>query len=270
MSKFGKLSLALCCMIWMPQFISAQSEYKVVTVSNPGTISGSVKWTGPEPHGLTLAVSKDQQVCDPDSHKTRDLHRLMVGPQGGVANTVVYLKDVTSGKAFDFPEQRSFLDQKRCEYEPHVLLVQRSTTLKMQSSDAVLHTVHMEGAATYNLPFPFPNQVMSRQMQTAGVVHVKCNGGHTWMNAEVFVVDHPYYAVTDENGKYQITGVPPGEYEIVAWHEGWGVARQESSFDVLTERKVQRPVFTEPKTWEKKINVPASGATNVNFAISDK
>jgi hypothetical protein len=128
----------------------------------------------------------------------------------------------------------------------------------------------MDGAATYNLPFPFPDKVISRDMPTVGLVNLKCNGGHTWMNAEMLVVSHPYYAVTDEAGKFKLSDVPPGKYEIVAWHEGWGVARQEGSFDVLTEKRVQRPIFTEPRTWEKSVGVEPNGTTVVNFVISEK
>jgi hypothetical protein len=64
--------------------------------------------------------------------------------------------------------------------------------------------------------------------------------------------------------------VPPGEYQIVAWHEGWTVTRQEGAFDVLTEKRVERPVFSEPRTWQKSVSVrPNSGAV-VNFVISEK
>src|SRR5713101_1966291 len=244
--------------------------YQVVTVSNGGTITGTVKWSGPMPRLASMPIFKDQQICDPESAKTRDLERLVVGPQEGVANTVVFLKNVSSGKPMDLPEPRRFLDQKHCRYEPHVLLVPATGTLQMRSSDAVLHTIHMDGAATYNLPFPFPDKVISRDMPTVGLVNLKCNGGHTWMNAEMLVVSHPYYAVTDEAGKFKLSDVPPGKYEIVAWHEGWGVARQEGSFDVLTEKRVQRPIFTEPRTWEKSVGVEPNGTTVVNFVISEK
>jgi hypothetical protein len=101
-------------------------------------------------------------------------------------------------------------------------------------------------------------------------VNLKCNGGHVWMNAEVMVVPHPYYVVTDESGKFRLTDVPPGQYTIVAWHEGWNVARQEGSYDVLTEKKVERPIFSEPRTWEKSISVPPSGTAVANFAIGEK
>jgi hypothetical protein len=248
----------------------AQDGYKVIDVSNGGTISGTVKWSGPVPKGVDFPITKDQQVCDPDSQKTTDLERLIVGSQGGVANTVVYLRNVTSGKAMDFPEQRQHLDQKRCRYIPHILLVPEGGNLNMMSSDPILHIVHMDGAATYNLPFPFPNRVSSRQMPEAGLVDLRCNGGHVWMNAEMMVVTHPYYAVTDESGHFELTGVPPGTYQIVAWHEGWMLTGKEQTYDVLTEHSVQRPVFSQPKTWEKSVTVKENGSNTVDFTISAK
>jgi hypothetical protein len=247
-----------------------QDSYQVISVTNGGNITGTVKWAGPQPHLASLPITKDPQICDPESAKTRDLERLIIGPQGGVANTVVYLQNVSHGKAFDLPEQRRFLDQKHCRYEPHILLVPQNTLLEMKSSDATLHTIHMDGAASYNLPFPFPNQVISRPMQSPGLVNLKCNGGHVWMNAEMFVAPHPYYAVTDESGKFALTNVPPGEYVIVAWHEGWSVAREESTFDVLTEKRVQRPVFNAPKTLEKKVTVNSNETATVSFVLSEK
>jgi hypothetical protein len=248
----------------------AQESYQVISVTDGGTISGTVKWSGPQPHLAAFPITKDPQICDPNSQKTRDLERLVIGAQGGVANTVVYLKDVTRGKAFDLPPARQSLDQRHCRYEPHILLVPAKGALQMKSSDATLHTIHMDGAASYNLPFPFPNQTISRDMNTPGLVNLKCNGGHVWMNAEMFVAPHPYYAVTDESGKFELTNVPAGQYEIVAWHEGWEVARHEATFDVLTEKRVQRPVFADPKTWEKKVAVSSSETAVVNFVISEK
>jgi hypothetical protein len=90
------------------------------------------------------------------------------------------------------------------------------------------------------------------------------------MNAEMFVVSHPYYAVTDGSGRFELADVPPGEYTLVAWHEGWTVAREEGAFDVLTERRVQRPIFTAPKTWQKTVKVTANAEAVVNFTISEK
>ena len=248
----------------------AQSDYKVVTVTDGGTISGSVKWSGPVPHAAVFPITKDPQICDPESKKSTDLERLIIGTEGGVANTVVYLKNISSGKAMDLPEQRRHLNQKHCRYVPHILLVPENGTLSMMSSDATLHTVHMDGAATFNLPFPFTDRVTTRTMAYPGLVHLRCNGGHVWMNAEMMVVPHPYYAVTDETGRFEFTDVPPGTYQIVAWHEGWGLLGKEHAYDVLTEHSVERPVFSEPRTWEKSVTVSSNAASTVDFVISNK
>ncbi len=260
----------LLCLLAASIFAAAQSNYKVIAVTDGGTISGTVKWSGPVPHELDYPITKDPQICETDGKKTADLERLIVGPEGGVANTIVYIKNITEGKAMDLPEQRRHLDQKHCRYVPHILLVPEGADLEMQSSDATLHTIHMDGAATFNLPFPFTNQVVSRAMSTPGLVNLHCNGGHVWMNAEMMVVPHPYYAVTDESGRFEFTSVPPGAYQIVAWHEGWGLAGKEQAYDVLTERAVQRPIFTEPKSWEKPVTVNSNGSSSVNFVIGNK
>jgi hypothetical protein len=245
----------------------SQSDYRTIAVTNSGTISGTVKWSGPVPRSLIFPITKDPKICDPDSRKTADLERLIIGPEGGVANTVVYLRNIVSGKAMDLPVQRRHLDQKKCRYIPHILLVPQNGVLGMQSSDATLHTIHMDGAATFNLPFPFPERIISRTMPTAGLVNLRCNGGHVWMNAAMFVAAHPYYAVTDESGRFEFTEVPAGTYQIVAWHEGWGLAGKEQAYDVLTERSVQRPVFTEPRTWEHSVTVRNNELSTVDFLI---
>src|SRR5580658_7462248 len=127
-------------------FAAAQSSYKVILVPDGGTVSGTVRWSGPVPKELDFPVTKDPQICAPDGNKAVSLERLTVGPEGGVANTIVYLKNIAAGKAMDLPEQRRHLDQRHCRYIPHILLVPQNADLQMQSSDSTLHTVHMDGA----------------------------------------------------------------------------------------------------------------------------
>jgi hypothetical protein len=249
---------------------AAQSAYQAIAVTDGGTITGTVKWTGPMPKSAALAINKDPEICDPQSQKKRDLERLIVAANGSVANTVVFLKNVTRGKAMILPEDRQFLDQRNCRYEPHVLLVPADGTLRIKSSDPVLHTVHMSGGADYNLPFPFANQTVSRTMNRTGLVKLRCNAGHVWMNAEMLVVPHPYYAVTNEDGNFRLTDVPPGEYEIEAWHEGWKVVGLGERYDVMTQMRVERPVFSDPMEWTKRVTLPPNGSVTVSFVISDK
>jgi len=249
---------------------SAQSSYQVIAIHNGGSITGTVKWSGPIPRGLDFPINKDPEICDPESRKNVNLERLVLGPDGGVANTIVFLKNISSGKEMNIPEARRSLDQKHCRYEPHILLVPQTAVLQMKSSDHVLHTVHMDGAASFNLPFPFTDRVITRNMNTPGVVNLRCNGGHVWMNAEMMVVPHPYYAVTDQNGRFELADIPPGNYEVVAWHEGWHVLGRENAVDVFTQKAIQRALFSGPRTWERSISVLAGDTALVNFVITDK
>jgi len=86
----------------------------------------------------------------------------------------------------------------------------------------------------------------------------------------MLVVSHPYYSVTDEDGNFKLTDVPPGDYEIEAWHEGWKVTGQGALYDVMTQVRVQRPIFSDPIEWTKKVSVPANGTVEVKFTISDR
>ena len=268
--KFSAAAAILAVALSSSPAARAQSAYQVVEVSDGGTIAGIVKWSGEKPKPISLPITKDANVCDPDKTGTRDLERLEISPEGGVANTVVYLRGVTKGKAWDLPDSRRSLDQKNCRYVPHVSLVQAGGDFGMKSSDPILHTVHMAGAVDYNLPFPMTNVLLTRPMRKSGTVDLKCNAGHIWMNGVIFIVNHPYYAITDEHGMFHLTNVPPGEYEIVAWHEGWRVAREEPVLDVGTQTKTKRLFFTEPLTWEKKVTVAPNGRSTVDFTISER
>ena len=150
------------------------------------------------------------------------------------------------------------------------MLVPKSGDLAMKSSDPILHNIHMTGVALYNLPFPIKDKTIKRPFQRDGVVDLKCDAGHVWMNSELLVVDHPYYAVTDEHGNFKITGVPPGSYTIEAWHESWHVARTETMMDVDSHQQVTRPLFADPLTWDEKVTVSAGAAAKVDFQISEK
>lgn len=250
---------------------AAQADYTPIKVENGGTITGNVKWIGPEPKIPKLPITKNVDVCDPQLQKMRDLERLEINPDGeGVENTVVFLRGVTRGKPMDLPEARQTLNQHTCRYVPHILLVPQGGSLKIESTDPVLHTVQMFGADTNNVPFPFQNQFITVTLQRNGVVELKCNAGHVWMNANLLVVKHPYYAVTDGHGDFKLTDVPPGEYEIVAWHEGWQILSEARVLDVGAQVEVKRPMYSLPVTWTKKVEVKANEPVVVDFSISEK
>jgi hypothetical protein len=261
---------ALFVILLAAHFSSAQTGYRVISVQDGGTIRGSVKWQGPTPHLATYEINKDPQICDPLGQKHRDLERLEISASGGVANTVVYLRNITAGKAMDLPIQRRFLNQKTCRYEPHILLVPTDGTLTVRSSDPILHTVHMSGSADYNLPFTVQGQEISRPMTRPGVVDLRCNAGHVWMNGFAVVATNPYYAVTDGEGNFEMTEVPAGQYEIVAWHEGWRVVGESPVYDVMTQMRVKRPTFSDSIIWSKSVTVTPGGTADVRFTLGEK
>src|SRR5580658_5524991 len=226
-----------------PEVSAGQAAYQVIAVPDGGTIKGTVKWQGAVPH--------------------------LVASNNGVANTVVFLRNITRGKAMDLPAARRFLNQKTCRYEPHILLVPAGAILTVKSSDALLHTVQMSGSADYNLPFTSEGQEITRPMIREGTVNLRCNV-HVWMNGEMIVARHPYYAVTDESGNFELTQVPPGNYEIVAWHEGWRVVGENALYDIATQVRVKRPVFSEPVVWGKSVKVNPHEAAEVNFTLGER
>ena len=140
----------------------------------------------------------------------------------------------------------------------------------MRSLDPLLHTVHMSGSADYNLPFTAAGQTITRPMNREGPVSLRCNAGHVWMNGEMIVARHPYYAVTDEEGKFELQDVPPGDYEVVAWHEGWRVVGESPLYDIVTKILVNRPVFADPVIWSKAVTVPARGAVELDFILAER
>ncbi len=261
--------LALLVIALAPKLSAGQAGYEVISVQDGGTIKGTVKWQGTLPHLVASEINKDPQVCDPLGQKRRDLERLLVAPNGGVANTVVFLKNISRGKAMDLPVSRRFLNQKNCRYEPHILLVPVEATLTVKSSDPLLHTVQMSGNADYNLPFVLDGQEITRPMTREGTVDLRCNV-HVWMNGEMIVAPHPYYTVTDKEGKFELTQVPPGDYEIVAWHEGWRVVGETALYDIATQVRVKRPIFSDPVFWSKPVTVLPHGRADVNFTLGER
>ncbi|MBI1850582.1 MAG: sigma-70 family RNA polymerase sigma factor [Planctomycetes bacterium] len=193
-------------------------RYEVVAVPDGGTIFGKVTFAG-TPEVIKLKTTKDRATC----HDEKDSPRLVVGSRGGVANAIVYLENIPKGKGID-DMPAGMLDQKDCEYVPHVQVVPWNKEFVIKSSDPVLHNVHMNykdnDQPIANIPFPEPGQT-KKKFKRPGLAYTKCDAGHLWMSAYVFAADNPYVVVTDSDGHFTITDVPPGKYKVGMWHEGY-------------------------------------------------
>ncbi|HEY0713070.1 MAG TPA: hypothetical protein VGF45_10375 [Polyangia bacterium] len=184
-----------------------------------GTLSGTVRADQAAARGKPLPIVKDAAVCG----KQVPNETLLLAPDRGLANVVVSIKGLKA-PAPPPPVANAAIDQVGCRYIPHVQALTVGTKLSLMNSDAVLHNVHAVAtgptpATIFNVAMPFKGQKLPTTLRRTGIMKVRCDAGHDWMSAYVAVFDHPYFAVTDEKGRFSIANVPAGEHQIELWHE---------------------------------------------------
>jgi plastocyanin len=201
----------------------AAGAYEGGPVTGGGSVSGQVKFTGTPPPPAKIEITKDQEACGKEKTKPD----LVVGAGGGLANAVVVVK-ATKGKPVTVPSEPLVFDQKGCEYSPHVLAFPAGSTIRVLNPDGVLHNVHVMGKTNpeANKAMPkFKKQEDWKVEKPEWPIAVKCDA-HPWMHAYWLSMDHPYYAVTDAEGKFKIADLPAGDYEVELWHESLGKSPQ--------------------------------------------
>ncbi|MBI3109266.1 MAG: carboxypeptidase regulatory-like domain-containing protein [Candidatus Rokubacteria bacterium] len=193
-----------------------------VTAQGAGSIVGEVKFSGTPPAAKNLKVDKDSEVCGSD----KPSEELVVGASKGIKNAVVSLAGA-KGPA-PKPAQKPALDQKKCHFAPHVLVVPAGAEVDILNSDGILHNLHTFSAANsaINKAQPKFKKVMTEKFDKPEVIKVQCDV-HSWMSAWIVVADHPYYSVTDEGGTFKLDNVPPGKHKVEVWHESLGKLSRE-------------------------------------------
>ena len=189
-----------------------------------GSIAGTVSFAGAAPAKKTISMDADA-VC---ARTNADPHAEDIVVNGDkLANVFVYIKEGTAGGksvagySFAPPAQPAVLDQKGCQYVPHVIGVQVNQTVNVLNSDETAHNVNVDAKQNekFNQGQPPRGAPIVKQFKRAEtVIPVKCNQ-HPWMRAYVGVLQHPFFAVSDAEGKFEIKNVPAGTYTLVAWHE---------------------------------------------------
>ncbi|MDH3443487.1 MAG: carboxypeptidase regulatory-like domain-containing protein [Deltaproteobacteria bacterium] len=201
-------------------------------VKDGGSISGTVKFKGSAPAPKKLDVGKDKEVCD----KTPKMDMSLVVKDGNLANAVVMITDIKKGKKV---EAKSFtLDQKGCEYHPHVLAFPAGSTVEILNPDGVLHNVHSYSKANsaFNMAQPKFKKKMTVKIEKPEAIEVKCDV-HGWMQGWLVATESPYYAVTDDSGNFKLTDVPAGTYTVEVWHEKLGKSTQKVTVKAKEEAK---------------------------------
>ena len=180
-----------------------------------GTITGVITLDGKAPELKPIPVAaenKDRPICGGEIPN----ERLILGPGNVVQNAVVSLAKVPGAPK---PANRTLkLDNSHCRFVPHVQAATVGSSLKITSQDGILHSAMGLLTNTFNLAVSNPDQVVVTPLRKAGWVPIKCSV-HTWMEAHIWVFPHDFFAVTGKDGKFRLTGVPPGKYELVVWQE---------------------------------------------------
>jgi len=211
-------------------------------------ITGKITVTGTPPPEKKITLDAMCGKLAPAAGLTT--RHYVVGPDKGLANVFVYVKE--GAKAVAPTGAAPLLDQVGCEYTPYMLGVQAGQSFNVKNSDTVLHNVHAmpkpgSGNKEKNIGQPVKGMVTPFVFEKPEVlVKFKCDV-HPWMFAYVGVVEHPYFAVTDKDGNYKISGLPAGDYTVEVVHLKAGTktekvkvgADEKKSQDFTLEAKAQ-------------------------------
>lgn len=221
MTAAARMGLALG-MVAVLGSTSPAPAYDAGPVANGGSISGTVKYKGTPPAAAKLDVNKDTEVCGTTPKMSREL---VVAADGGIQYAVVGIPSITKGKPF--PATNATLDQKGCEYMPHITVMPAGGSVDILNSDGILHNIHTysDKNPPLNRAQPKFKKTMTETFKDPERVRLSCDV-HGWMQGWLIVEDNPYFAVTDDKGSFKITDIPAGDYEVKVWQEKLGETTQ--------------------------------------------
>jgi hypothetical protein len=253
---------------------------KLTSIFDPataGTIHGKVTWKGELPVVAPVRVYAIPGAGEP--FKKRQIQANPNAPRidpttGGVGNAVVFLRGIDTGNSKGWDQAPVRVEQSGGQF--HILqggidssygFVRRGDLIGMVSGDSFLHALHAARAEFFTLMFPQPNQPLSRPLKGKGLVELTSAAGCYWMRAYLFVDDHPYYARTNSEGRFTLTQVPPGRYDLVCWIPNWNEARHERDPETGV---VTRIFFAPPLELVEKVRLDSKEVIEIGFRVSVK
>ena len=191
-----------------------------------GSVSGKITFSGKRPAPKAIDMSEDPACVNAHHGKVYE-ESLVVGT--GLANVFIYIKSGLDGKNFAPPTDAVVIDQAGCQFHPHIVGIQVDQPLRIINSDPVTHNIHpmAEINREWNHSQGPGDPAMNRKFTKPEImIPVKCNI-HGWMHAYIGVVDNPYFAVTKDDGTFEIKNLPPGTYTLGTWQEKLGTQEQQ-------------------------------------------
>ena len=189
------------------------------------TITGTVTFNGKAPNLKPLAMDAEPVCHKMHGGKPAPNELLVLGNGNTMGNIMVWVsKGLPAGKTYPAPKTPVVLDQRGCVYMPHVMGIMVGQPYRILNSDGILHNIHT--LPKINPSFNRGQPATVKEMTTSfpkpeAMLQVKCDV-HPWMSAYIGVFTHPFHAVTGRDGKFTISGLDAGTYEITAWHERLG------------------------------------------------
>lgn len=199
-----------------------------VDPATAGEITGKILYAGPKPAPKRIDMS-DDPACVAAHHGKAFDESLVTGPNHSLANAFVYIKSGLEGKTFEVPSTPVVIDQNGCWFRPRILGIQTNQVLKIVNSDPVTHNIHpmAEINREWNHSQGAGDPALTRKfIKPEIMIPVKCNI-HSWMRAYIGVLDHPFFAVSKDDGSFQIPNLPPGTYTLAVWQEKLGTQEQQ-------------------------------------------
>lgn len=207
-------------------------------------LSGKIKIEPPYPVTKIIRVKKKVKDSCADQQISKSL---LVSPEGGVANTVLWLEgDFKEPLNKNFSSPFATLNQINCNFEPHIVLLFPDSKLKILNSDSLAHDVRAfdQSSMVFRIDTPMHYKPEERSFDRPGIYTIRC-GLHPWMHAFVVKTSHSYYAVSDEKGEFVLKNIPEGNYQLYLWHETLGTAKK--SVDIKSATPPFLYTFKNPR-----------------------
>jgi hypothetical protein len=212
-------------------YTKRKPKYKAIEVTDGGTIKGTIKSAEKVkdpviPIKIKPKENPEETKLEKDTcGSSQQAMMYVLSSSNGVKNAFVIVEGVKEGKAV--PKKDITIDNLKCKFEPLVSIAFVKSNFVIKNSDPLLHNTNLgkEQRAgvrrtVYNLALPFKDQVIKKPIRVAGLINVKCDA-HPWMRAYVYSTRHPYVAITDADGNFEIRDLPAGKYKVRVWHEGF-------------------------------------------------
>lgn len=232
--------------------------YRVLEMEDAGSIAGQLRWVGERPTLAPLEVRTDAEECG----ESQPSPALRISARGGVADALIEIVSPRAGAPLERPAEPVTITRAGCVFSPHVSVVGVGWPIVFSSRDDVVHNVHgtLDGRRVFDLGLPRAGAIARARVRSEGIVRLVCDAGHTWEHGWIRVTDHPYVAVSNEDGRFRISNVPPGQFALRVWHEGW----------LVGGTRAGRPTYSNPIILHRTVSVSPRQETTVDFELSQQ